>query len=68
MAFKELEAGASELEGMYPRFEEIGDYVEGNFMGLEEGDYGKQIVIWKGNDSETGEAITQTLCHFLVGP
>ena len=60
MAFKELEAGAVELDGMYPKFDEIGDYVEGNFMGLEEGDYGKQIVIYKGNDEE-GEPITQTL-------
>ena len=61
MAFEKLEAGATELDGEYPKFDEIGDYVEGNFMGLEQGDYGKQIVIWKGNDPETGLAITQTL-------
>ena len=62
MALRTLEKGGQELSGMYPKFEEIGDYVEGNFLGLAVDDYNnKRIEIWKGNDEETGDAITQQL-------
>ena len=60
MAFVEVEKGSCELEETYPKFDEIGDYVEGNFMGFENGDFGKQIIIYKGED-EYGEPITQIL-------
>lgn len=62
MAIRTLEKGGQELTGAYPRFDEIGDYVEGNFLGFETDDYNnKRITLWKGNDEETGEAITQML-------
>ena len=55
MAWEVLEKGAEKLTGMYPRFEEIGDYVEGNFMGLEDDSYGHQrITIYVGQDEEGG--------------
>ena len=56
MALRTLEKGAEKLTGMYPKFEGIGDYVEGNFFELAEDDYGNErIVLWLGNDEETGE-------------
>ena len=62
MVRKTLEKGGQELTGMYPRFDEIGDYCEGNFLGFEIDDYNNQrILLWKGNDDETGESITQCL-------
>lgn len=62
MVRRTLEKGAEELTNQYPRFEEIGDYVEGNFLEFAENDYNnKRIVLYKGNDEETGEAITQML-------
>lgn len=62
MALRTLEKGGQELTNSYPKFEEIGDYVEGNFLGFEIDDYNnKRITLWKGNDEETGEAITQML-------
>lgn len=62
MALRTLEKGGQELTGTYPRFDEIGDYVEGNFLGFEEDDYNnKRIVLYKGVDEETGEAKTQML-------
>lgn len=62
MALRTLEKGGQKLTGLYPRFDEIGDYVEGHFLGLEEDDYGNErISLWLGNDEETGEAKTQLL-------
>lgn len=62
MVLRTLEKGGQELTGGFPRFEEIGDYCKGNFMGLELDDYdNERIVLWKGNDEETGEAKTQML-------
>ena len=62
MAWEVVEKGAERLIGMYPRFEEIGDYVEGNFMGIEDDDYGnRRITLYIGEDEETGEAKTQQL-------
>ena len=62
MAFRTLEKGAEELSGMFPRFEEIGDYVEGNICDFTVDDYGnKRMEIYKGQNSQTGEAITQLL-------
>lgn len=56
MALRTLEKGAEKLTGMYPRFEEIGDYVEGNFYELATDDYdNERIVLWLGTDDETGE-------------
>ena len=61
MAWETIEKGAEELTGMYPKFDEIGQYVEGNFMGLEVDDYNNQrILIYKGTDAED-ELITQLL-------
>ena len=61
MAWEIVEKGAERLTGMYPRFEEIGDYVEGNFMGIVEDDYGNnRIELYIGEDDE-GEAKTQQL-------
>ena len=61
MAFKTLEKGGTELTNPYPRFEEIGDYVEGNICGFTEDDYGnKRIELYKGED-EDGEVKTQLL-------
>ena len=48
MAFRTLEKGAEELSGMFPRFEEIGDYVEGNICDFRVEDYGnKRREIYK---------------------
>lgn len=61
MAFKTLEKGASELGNMYPRFDEIGDYVEGNICAFVDDDYGnKRIEIYKG-EYDDGEIKTQLL-------
>lgn len=61
MAFITLEKGASELTNMYPRFDEIGDFVEGNFLGIAEDDFGKKrIELYKGED-EDGELLMQVL-------
>lgn len=62
MAFITLEKGASELTNMYPRFDEIGNFVEGNVLGIIDDDYGnKRIELYKGEDSENGEMLTQIL-------
>lgn len=56
MALRTLQKGAEKLTGMYPRFEEIGDYVEGNFYELATDDYNNErIVLWLGTDEETGD-------------
>ena len=61
MAWEVVEKGSYELEGLYPKFESVGDYAEGNFMGIEEDDFGnKRIVLFKGND-EDGLPIEQWL-------
>lgn len=62
MAWEIVEKGAERLTGMYPRFDEIGDYVEGHFLGLEKDDFGNErITLYLGEDPETGEAKTQQL-------
>ena len=62
MAWETVEKGAERLMNMYPKFEEIGDYVEGNFLGLGDDDFGnKRIELYIGEDEETGEAKTQQL-------
>ena len=53
MAWEIVEKGAERLTNEYPRFEEIGDYCEGNFVGLEEDDYGNmRIVLYLGTDDD----------------
>ena len=59
MALVEVEKGPS--EDKYWKPEEKGDYVEGYLYKFEKGDYGKQIVLYKGYDEDSGEYITQTL-------
>ena len=59
MALKEVEKGATEDKYWKPA--EVGDYAEGHFYKLENGSYGKQIVLYKGYDEEEGEYILQTL-------
>lgn len=62
MAFKTLEKGGQELTNPYPKFEEIGDYVEGNISDFIIDDYGnKRIELYKGFDEESGEDKYQTL-------
>lgn len=62
MALRTLDKGGAELTNPYPRFEEIGDYVEGNICGFTIDDYdNKRIEIYKGEDAETGEVKTQLL-------
>ena len=61
MAFKTLEKGGEELTNPYPRFDEIGDYVEGNICAFIVDDYGnKRIELYKGEDAD-GEIKTQVL-------
>lgn len=60
MAFEEVEKGSCKLEETYPKFDELGDYVEGNLYGFEDGDFGKQIVLYLGDD-EYDEPILQIL-------
>lgn len=56
MALRTLEKGAEKLTGMYPKFDSIGDYVEGNFYELSTDDFdNERIVLWVGVDDETGE-------------
>jgi len=51
MVWETVEKGAERLMGMYPKFEEIGDYVEGNFSGIVEDDYGnRRIELYIGQD------------------
>ena len=53
MAFVELEQEPSAAEGLYPRFDEIGDFVEGNISGFIVDDYNnKRIELWKEIDGE----------------
>lgn len=53
MVWETVEKGAERLMNMYPKFEEIGDYVEGNFTGLVEDDYGNQrIELYLGQDED----------------
>lgn len=53
MAFVELEKGGAEQIGEYPRFDEIGDYVEGNISSFYIDDYNnKRIELWKRVDGE----------------
>lgn len=59
MVLKEVEKGPAEDKYWKPA--EKGDYVEGHFYKLEQGDYGKQIVLYKGYDEKAEEYITQTL-------
>ena len=59
MALVEVEKGPS--EDRYWKPSEKGDYAEGYLYGFEDGDYGKQIVLYKGYDEEKGEYILQTL-------
>ena len=58
MVLKEVAKGPSEDKYWKPA--EVGDYVEGHFYKFEKGDYGKQIVLYKGI-ADDGEWITQTL-------
>ena len=58
MALKEVAKGPSEDKYWKPA--EVGDYVEGYFYKFEKGDYGRQIVLYKGTYDD-GEYITQTL-------
>lgn len=59
MALKKVEKGPAEDKYWKPTG--IGDFVEGHFYKFENGDYGKQMVLYKGYDEEAGEYITQTL-------
>lgn len=59
MVLKEVEKGP--VEDKYWKPESIGDFVEGYLYKFEKGDYGLQIVLYKGYDEETGEYITQVL-------
>lgn len=62
MAWETVEKGAERLMNMYPKFEELGDYCEGNFTGLVEDDYGNQrIELYLGEDQESGEPKFQHL-------
>ena len=62
MALRTLEKGGAELTNPYPKFEEIGDYVEGNISGFVTDDFGnKRIQIFKGFEEETGEPKYQLL-------
>lgn len=59
MALKEVEKGPS--EDRYWKPAGVGDYAEGYLYKFEKGDYGKQIVLYKGYNEEEGEYILQTL-------
>ena len=59
MALVEIEKGPS--EDKYWKPEQKGDYAEGYLYKFEKGDYGKQIVLYKGYDEDEGEYILQTL-------
>ena len=62
MAVRTLDKGGQELMGAFPKFEEIGDYVEGHFLEFVIDDWdNKCVVLYKGEDEETGEAKTQKL-------
>ena len=59
MALKKVEKGPSDDKYWSPS--EIGDYVEGYLYKFEDGDFGKQMVLYKGYDEEQEEYITQVL-------
>ena len=59
MALVKVEKGPS--EDRYWKPENVGDFAEGYLYKFEKGDYGKQIVLYKGYDEEDGEYILQTL-------
>lgn len=59
MALVKVEKGPA--EDRYWKPEKAGDYVEGYLYKFEKGDYGKQIVLYKGFDEDEGEYILQTL-------
>lgn len=59
MALKKVKKGPAEDKYWKPTGK--GDFVEGYFYKFENGDYGKQMVLYKGYDEEMGEYITQTL-------
>ena len=59
MALKVIDKGPSEDKYWTP--EKEGDYVEGYLYKFEKGEYGRQIVLYKGYDEEEGEYILQTL-------
>ncbi|WP_296885098.1 hypothetical protein [uncultured Methanobrevibacter sp.] len=47
MAFKEVEKGPEEI-GRYWKPEKVGDAIEGNVYAFVDGDYGKQIDLYRG--------------------
>ena len=60
MAWKEIEPEETQLD-KYPKFEKVGDYVEGNLYEFDKDGYGnKRMVIEIGEDEE-GELILQYL-------
>ena len=59
MALVKVEKGPA--EDKYWKPEKVGDYAEGYLYGFEDGDYGSQIVLYKGFNESTKEYILQVL-------
>ena len=58
MAFEEVAIG-EEPFSLYWKPASIGEFIEGNIYDFEEGDYGKQILLYKGE--ENGDLLITTL-------
>ena len=62
MAFKEVEKGPEEV-GRYWKPEKKGDSIEGNIYAFVDGEYGKQIDLYRGTDEDGNYDLCQLPAH-----
>ena len=62
MAFEEVEKGPEEI-GRYWKPEKVGDSIEGNIYKFVDGDYGKQIDLYRGMTEDEEYDLCQLPAH-----